>query len=205
MEKVLQAGLLAPFGPGAPALGIYPVRDREILKKMSECREGGAAKMLAGADSAVVVIADPEKTDVWTEDCSIAMAYMHLAADSLGLGSCWIQGRLRNAPDGRTTEEYLRDLLGFPESFGWRRFSLSACRKITRHRERKAICPRKKYTTGAFNGEKRRRKEPAREAEEKRRPAPEKQERGKTIYDEHIYSELSGKYHSGDISDRVRR
>ena len=117
MEKVLQAGLLAPSGRARRPWEFILVRDREILKKMSECREGGAAKMLAGADSAVVVIADPEKTDVWTEDCSIAMAYMHLAADSLGLGSCWIQGRLRNAPGGRTTEEYLRDLLGFPESF----------------------------------------------------------------------------------------
>lgn len=35
------------------------------------------------------------KTDVWTEDCSIAMSNMHLVADSLGLGSCWIQERCR--------------------------------------------------------------------------------------------------------------
>ncbi len=115
--KVLQAGLLAPSGRARRPWEFILVRDREMLKKMSECREGGSAKMLAGADCAVVVVADPEKTDVWTEDCSIAMAFMHLAADSLGLGSCWIQGRLRNAPDGRTTEEYLRELLGFPESY----------------------------------------------------------------------------------------
>ena len=38
-------------------------------------------------------------------------------ADSLGLGSCWIQGRLRQAPDGRTTEEYLRDILGYPKEY----------------------------------------------------------------------------------------
>ena len=73
--------------------------------------------MLEGADTAIVVIADPEKTDVWTEDCSIAMSNMHLMADSLGVGSCWIQGRLREAPDGRTTEEYLRELLQFPDGY----------------------------------------------------------------------------------------
>ena len=56
-------------------------------------------------------------TDVWTEDCSIAMSNMHLMADSLGVGSCWIQGRLREAPDGRTTEEYLRELLQFPDGY----------------------------------------------------------------------------------------
>ncbi len=116
IRKVLEAGLLAPSGRGRKPWEFILVRDRQTLLKMSECREG-SAKMLAGADCAVVVVADPEKTDVWTEDCSIAMAYMHLMADSLGLGSCWIQGRLRNAPDGRTTEEYLRDILGFPQTY----------------------------------------------------------------------------------------
>ena len=134
--------------------------------------------MLAGADSAVVVIADPEKTDVWTEDCSIAMAYMHLAADSLGLGSCWIQGPPEKC-SGRQNDRGVseRSSGDFRNLSGWRRFSLSACRKITRHRERKAICPRKKNTPRALlterkDGEKNR----LREAEEKRRPAPEKQE-----------------------------
>jgi hypothetical protein len=32
----------------------------------------------------------------------------------LGYGSCWVQGRLREAEDGRSTEEYVRSLLHFP-------------------------------------------------------------------------------------------
>lgn len=114
LQKVLAAGLLAPSGRAIRPWELIAVRDKETLKKMSECRVG-AAKMLANASAAIVVIADPGKTDVWTEDCSIAMAYMHLMADSLGLGSCWIQGRLREAPDGRSTEDYLREVLGYPE------------------------------------------------------------------------------------------
>ncbi len=73
--------------------------------------------MLAGASAAIVVIADPGKTDVWTGDCSIVMSNMHNMAEDLGLGSCWIQGRLRQAPDGRSTEEYLRDILGYPKEY----------------------------------------------------------------------------------------
>lgn len=115
LEKVLKAGLLSPSGRAIRPWEFIVVREKETLEKMAECRVG-AAKMLAFADTAIVVIADGEKQDVWTEDCSIAMAYMHLAADALGLGSCWIQGRLREAEDGRTTEEYLRDLLKFPET-----------------------------------------------------------------------------------------
>jgi len=38
-------------------------------------------------------------------------------ADSLGVGSCWIQGRLREAFDGRTTEEYIRELLAVPDGY----------------------------------------------------------------------------------------
>ena len=116
LEKILQAGLLYASGRARRPWEFIVVRDKETLKKMSECRVG-SAKMLEGADTSIVVIADPEKTDVWTEDCSIAMSNMHLMADSLGVGSCWIQGRLREAPDGRTTEEYLRELLQFPDGY----------------------------------------------------------------------------------------
>lgn len=116
IEKVLQAGLLAASGRARRPWEFILVREKETLLQMSKCRVG-AAKMLEGADAAIVVIADPELTDVWMEDCSIAMAGMHLMADSLGIGSCWIQGRLREAEDGRSTEAYLQELLGYPEGF----------------------------------------------------------------------------------------
>ncbi len=150
IEKVLQAGLLSASSRGRRPWEFIVVRNRDTLEKMARSRVAGAA-MLKGADAAIVVIADPEKCDVWIEDCSIVMANMHLMADSLGLGSCWVQGRLRMASEGmemrgshrqyedqpasgqqkadgtaesmhaseqpdETTEEYLRKLLGFPES-----------------------------------------------------------------------------------------
>lgn len=115
VERILQAGLLSPTSHNSKPWEFIVVRDKETLKALSKCRVG-SAKMLEGADAAIIVLGDPEKTDVWTEDCSIAMTNMHLMADSLSVGSCWIQGRLRDAEDGRPTEEYLRDILGFPEN-----------------------------------------------------------------------------------------
>lgn len=115
LETILQAGLLSASGRAIRPWEFIVVQDKETLQYLSESRIG-AAKMLQGADCAIVVIGDSEKTDVWIEDCSIAMAQMHLMADSLGVGSCWIQGRLREA-EGKTTEEYVREKLGFPESF----------------------------------------------------------------------------------------
>ena len=38
-------------------------------------------------------------------------------ADCLGVGSCWVQGRLRKAADERTTEEHIRELLAIPEKY----------------------------------------------------------------------------------------
>ena len=116
IEQVLQAGLFSASGRSRRPWEFIVVRERETLDKMARCRDHGAA-MLAGADCAIVVVADPAKTDVWTEDCAIAMTNMHLMADHLGLGSCWIQGRLRIAEDGRSTKAFLRELLRFPEDF----------------------------------------------------------------------------------------
>lgn len=116
IEKILQAGLLSASSRSLRPWELILVRDRETLQKMAGCRDG-AANMLKGADAAIVVIADAEKSDVWIEDCSIVMSNMHLMADALGVGSCWIQGRLRVTGEGRTTDEYLRDLLDFPENF----------------------------------------------------------------------------------------
>lgn len=116
LKKVIQAGLLSESGKALRPWEFVVVRNKETLKKMVDCR-AGKAKMLEGADCAVVVLGDSDKTDVWTEDCSVAMTNMHLMADSLGLGSCWLQGRLRTAEDGRDTEDFLRDILGYPANY----------------------------------------------------------------------------------------
>lgn len=115
LEMIIQAGLLSPTGKNSKPWEFIVVKNKETLLKMSDCRKG-SAKMLKGADAAIVVLGDTDKTDTTIEDGSIALANMHLMADSLGVGSCWIQGRLRVAEDERTTEEFLRDILGYGEN-----------------------------------------------------------------------------------------
>lgn len=115
LEQIVRAGLLSPTGRNKRDWEFVVVEDRDALERLAEARSGGAAKMLSGAAAAIAVFGDPSATDVWCEDCSIAMSNMHLMADSLGLGSCWIQGRLRMAEDGRSTDEFVRELLGAPE------------------------------------------------------------------------------------------
>lgn len=87
----------------------------------------------AGAGAAILVFARPAESDVWTEDCAILMSNLHLAAHSQGLGSCWIQGRLRQAEDGRTTEAFCRERLALPEDWPWRPSSPWASRRKVPH------------------------------------------------------------------------
>ena len=113
LQQILQAGLVSESAHNRKAYELLVVRDREMLKKMSGCRQG-SARHLAGADAAIVVLGKPV-ADTWIEDSVIVLANMHLTAAALGIGSCIIQGRMRYASDGRTTEEYLRELLKYPE------------------------------------------------------------------------------------------
>lgn len=116
IEKILQAGLLAPSSKGKRPWELILVRDKETLRSLAKCRACGA-RMLASADCAVVVIGDAARADVWIEDCAVVMAQMHLMASSLGVGSCWVQGRLRRRIDGRFADDCARELLRYPENY----------------------------------------------------------------------------------------
>lgn len=117
LNQIIMAGLSSPSGRAQRPWELIVVRDRRKLIDMSGCRLKGTSRMLAGADAAIIVVAREDLSDVWVEDCSIVMANMHLMASALGVGSCWIQGRGREAIDGRSTEEFLRSLLRFPSEY----------------------------------------------------------------------------------------
>ena len=114
LDRIVRAGLLSASGRKRRPWELVIVRDRDTLEKLAECRDSGAA-MLAGADAAIVVLGNPEVSDTWVEDCSIVMANMHLEASASGVGSCWIQGRMRTAADGRSTQYFVAELLDVPE------------------------------------------------------------------------------------------
>lgn len=116
IRRILYAGFLSPRSRSIPSWRMIVVKNKSMLIKMAGCRKE-TGKMLKNADCAIVVIGDTQLSDVWIEDCAIVMSNMHLMASSLGVGSCWIQGRLRAAEDGESTEEYLRNLLDFPENY----------------------------------------------------------------------------------------
>lgn len=117
LNKILYAGLAAASSKNRRPWEFVVVRDKDMLNKLGECRPS-AGNLLGKCDTAIVVAADSELVDVWVEDCASAMTQMHLMADALGVGSCWLQVRLRTASDGkRETQSVIRDLLGIPEKY----------------------------------------------------------------------------------------
>ena len=117
LNAILYAGLAAASSKNRRPWEFVFVRNKEMLDKLSSCRPS-AGNLLGKCDAAIVVAADSELVDVWVEDCASAMTQMHLMADALGVGSCWLQVRLRKALDGRNTEDVVRELLGIPGKYG---------------------------------------------------------------------------------------
>ncbi|THB64272.1 MAG: NAD(P)H-dependent dehydrogenase/reductase, partial [Gammaproteobacteria bacterium] len=91
------------------------IDDKTQLKHLAAAKKHGSA-FLKDAAAAFVIVADNSKSDVWIEDCSIAAMQLQLTADSLGLGSCWIQIRNRMATETITSEDYVKDHLEIPEN-----------------------------------------------------------------------------------------
>ena len=114
--NLMRAVLMSPSGRRINPWEFVLVEDKAMLKALSQCKEHGAG-LLEGAAMAVVVLGDTTKTDVWIEDCSIATIILQLAAEEYGLGSCWVQMRLRKDADGNLAEDNVRRLLDIPAHY----------------------------------------------------------------------------------------
>ncbi len=116
IQKLLKGVLTSPSGRNIRPWELIVVHDRDKLKSLGESR-GGASRALGNAPLAIVIAADPKATDVWIEDASIISIIIQLMAKSLGLGSCWVQVRKRNTVDGKSVDEYVKDILDIPEDY----------------------------------------------------------------------------------------
>ena len=115
IDRLIEVALRAPSSRGFNPWEFVVVTDPILLEKLARAKPHGAS-FLKDASLGIVVCADPEKCDVWIEDASIASIYIHLAAESMELGSCWIQIRKRMHDQAKTAEQYIRELLNIPEN-----------------------------------------------------------------------------------------
>jgi nitroreductase len=111
---LIEALLRAPSSRNSKPWEFIIIDEPELLSQLSEAKEHGS-QFLRGAALGIVVCADSTKSDVWVEDCSIASILVQMVAQSLGLGSCWIQIRKRKHNEKKTSEQYIQKILALPK------------------------------------------------------------------------------------------
>lgn len=114
IEVLREALVRSPSSRGINPWEFILVDDKELLKKLSKAKEHGS-EFLEDAALGIVVCGDERRSDVWVEDCSIASILAQMAAQAIGLGSCWIQIRNRMHTKGITSEEYIQKLFNIPK------------------------------------------------------------------------------------------
>jgi nitroreductase len=148
IDQLIEAALRSPSSRGAEPWEFVVVTDREKIKNLSRAKAHGSA-FLENAPLCLVILADPQRSDVWVEDASIASIIIHLSASSLGLGSCWIQIRKRAHNDSKTSEAFIQEILKIPENL-----SIESIVAIGYPDEQKTPHPKSKlkYEKISYNG-----------------------------------------------------
>ena len=111
IDTLVEAMLRSPSSRSLNPWEFVVVTDPQLLEALAQSKPHGAS-FVKNAPLAIVVCADPGKSDVWIEDCSIATLILHLEAADLGLGSCWVQIRMREHGEGVSSGNYIKQLLG---------------------------------------------------------------------------------------------
>lgn len=114
VRTILEAALLAPTSKNARSWQFVVVEDKDMLLRLSDCKPAYATS-IKDCKLAVVVTSEPAKSEAYIEDASVAAIFMHLQATALGIGSCWVQVRGRQAADGESSEQVIREALNIPE------------------------------------------------------------------------------------------
>ncbi|WP_297639121.1 nitroreductase family protein [uncultured Clostridium sp.] len=136
VKTIVEAGLAAPSSMNTQSWHFSVIQDRELMNKISEDAKKVAKnfdeemiqklanneKFNAFYNSQVAIIVSAEEKAYESEiNCAIASQNMLLAAESLGLASCWIGfvGFLfqsQREEDKAIVEKY-KEKLGVPEGF----------------------------------------------------------------------------------------
>ena len=94
IETLFRAGMAAPSASNRQPWELIVVTDRSMLDRLAEAHP--YARMLLQAPVCIIVCGnrerfypEPEVKDYWAQDCSAVTENILVAAQSLGLGTCW--------------------------------------------------------------------------------------------------------------------
>lgn len=111
LQEILKSGMFSPSARHSRPWEFIVVKDKKTLDKLAETKDGSAFTNQAP----LVLVICAEETYQWIEDCSIVGENIYLESINQGLGTCWVQIRGSERPDGSSCEEYVKKLLKIPE------------------------------------------------------------------------------------------
>ncbi|SFU57919.1 Nitroreductase [Clostridium sp. DSM 8431] len=93
LDEILEAARIAPTAKNLQEQHIYVIESEEGLAKVDKCtpcRYGASTVAVVAFDKNNVFTYPGEKRDSGVEDASIVATHMLLAAENVGVNSCWI-------------------------------------------------------------------------------------------------------------------
>lgn len=93
LEKVLEAGRLAPTAKNNQPQHIYVLQSEESLAKVDQltpCRYGAPVVLAVAHDTGNVFHYPGDKYDSGAEDAAIVATHLVLGAKAVGLDTCWL-------------------------------------------------------------------------------------------------------------------
>lgn len=105
LEKIVDAGRLAPSGTNAQPREFIIITDPDIISRLSTVQAS-----VRSASAIIAIVADDKGSKYWLEDASASTENMLLAIVALGYDSCWVEGTLLRK------EDEAKQILGVPET-----------------------------------------------------------------------------------------
>lgn len=102
LQAVLEAGKYAPSGMNRQICSIYAIRKPSLVKKMHELAKEVANRDCYYSAPTIILVYGPRDDRFTQVDAACILENMFIAAESLGLGTCWINqsDELLNTPQG---------------------------------------------------------------------------------------------------------
>lgn len=111
LQEILKAAMFAPSARHSRPWEFILVKDKKTKDKLAATKVGSAFVNKAP----LIIVICAQETHQWIEDCSIVAENIYLEATNQGLGTCWVQIRGSERPNGSSCEEYVKKLLKIPD------------------------------------------------------------------------------------------
>jgi len=114
LDIIIKNMLFSPTAHNKKPWEFIVVQNKEKIAEIAKTRAHSSA-FLKDAACVIIVLGDSSLSDLWIEDTSIASYAIQLSAHEQGIGTCWVQMRLREHSEELSAADYIKERFNIPE------------------------------------------------------------------------------------------